>query len=95
MKPDPNNVKALLRRAASYRELNKLELATVDTSKLAQIAPQDHDVQKELRFLQKKLEECKQKEKEFYTKMFQAKTTKKGSSLQKMNGDASKRFLLT
>lgn len=67
---DPNNVKALFRRAHALRNKKEFESAMKDLAKAQQIEPQNQDVSKAIIQVKKLLDEEKSREKKTYARMF-------------------------
>ncbi|KAM8910442.1 peptidyl-prolyl cis-trans isomerase D [Spinachia spinachia] len=67
---NPANTKALFRRAQAWQGLKENGKAMVDLKKAQGIAPEDKAVSNELKRVQLKIQEEKEKEKKIYAKMF-------------------------
>jgi tetratricopeptide (TPR) repeat protein len=67
---DSANVKALFRRATAYEKTNKFEEALADLANASQSAPEDKNVAKATKRVQKAQQKQKDKEKKMYGKMF-------------------------
>ena len=67
---EPNNVKALFRRAQARIGRQDFELAIQDLLKVKEIEPNDKGVALELAKVKKAQQQYKEKEKSLYSKMF-------------------------
>ncbi|XP_037316956.2 peptidyl-prolyl cis-trans isomerase D [Pungitius pungitius] len=67
---NPANTKALFRRAQAWQGLKENSKAMIDLKKAQGIAPEDKAISNELKRVQLKIQEEKEKEKKIYAKMF-------------------------
>ncbi|XP_034454897.1 peptidyl-prolyl cis-trans isomerase D [Hippoglossus hippoglossus] len=67
---DQANTKALFRRAQAWQGLKENSKAMIDLKKAQKIAPEDKAINNELKRVQLKIQEEKEKEKKIYAKMF-------------------------
>ena len=67
---EPNNVKALFRRAQARSGRQDFELAVQDLARVKEIEPTDKGVAAELAKVKKAQQQYKEKEKSIYSKMF-------------------------
>ncbi|NWU97443.1 PPID isomerase, partial [Upupa epops] len=70
LKIDPENTKALYRRAQGWQGIKDLEEALADLKKAHEIAPEDKAIQAETLRIKQKIKAQKEKEKAAYAKMF-------------------------
>ncbi|KAM9356669.1 peptidyl-prolyl cis-trans isomerase D [Symphorus nematophorus] len=64
------NTKALFRRAQAWQGLKEYSKAMIDLKKAQEIAPEDKAISNEMKRVQLKIQEEKEKEKKIYAKMF-------------------------
>ncbi len=76
---EPNNVKALFRRAQARLGLQDFDLAIQDLAKVKEIEPNDKGVASELAKVKKAQLQYKEKEKSIYSKMFKWKVLSNAS----------------
>mmetsp|Transcript_82617 Transcript_82617/g.96610 ORF Transcript_82617/g.96610 Transcript_82617/m.96610 type:complete len:466 (+) Transcript_82617:49-1446(+) len=67
---DPQNVKALYRRAQANMGLAEYDLAKTDLKNALQAEPDNQDVKNELKIVEAKVREAEKKEKSMFNKMF-------------------------
>lgn len=67
---DKDNVKVLFRRGQAFYYLKEFEKASDDFSAALKLEPNNAEVKKNLKIVQDKVKEQKEKEKKMYQKMF-------------------------